>query len=52
VLNWGQPKGEDWNVSSVNTIQVPKRQIIGMGWCSMLKSFKGLLKIKRRVKNF
>jgi hypothetical protein len=30
VLNWGQPIGEDWNVSSVNTIQVPKRKIIGM----------------------
>jgi hypothetical protein len=30
VLNWGQPIGEDWNVSSVNTIQVPKRKRIGM----------------------
>ncbi len=28
--NWGQPIGEDWNLSSVNTIQVPIRKIIGM----------------------
>ncbi len=28
--NWGQPKAEDWNVSSVNTVQVSKRKIIGM----------------------
>ncbi len=30
VLNWGQPIGEDLNVSSVNTIQVLKRKRIGM----------------------
>jgi hypothetical protein len=27
ALNWGQPIGEDWNVSSVNTIQVIKKRI-------------------------
>ncbi len=28
MLNWGQPIGEDWNVSSVNNtgIQVPKKE--------------------------
>ena len=30
TVNWGQPIGEDWNVSSVNTIQIPKRKRIGM----------------------
>ena len=44
MLNWGQPKGEDWNVSSaiwnafgviwnafsVNTIHVPVKRRIGM----------------------
>jgi hypothetical protein len=49
VLNWGQPIGEDWNVSSVNTIQVPKRKIIGILWCIMLKNFKSSIKIKGRV---
>jgi hypothetical protein len=49
VLNWGQPIGEDWNVSSVNTIQVPKRKRIGMCLgCSMLKNFKSSIKSKGR----
>jgi hypothetical protein len=26
VLNWGQPIGEDWNVSSLKTIEVPKKK--------------------------
>jgi hypothetical protein len=26
----GQPIGEDWNLSSVNTIQIPIRSIIGI----------------------
>jgi hypothetical protein len=50
MLNWGQPKGEDWYVSSVNTSKVPKRKRMECVWCSMLKNFKGSVKIKRRVK--
>ena len=37
VLNLGQPIGEDWNVYSVNTIQVPKKREPECVWCSMLK---------------
>jgi hypothetical protein len=50
ALNWGSPIGEDWNVSSVNNIQVleRKKKRIGMCWCSMLKNFKGWLKINGR----
>jgi hypothetical protein len=48
-LNWGQPIGEDWNVTSVNTIQVPKKRELERAWCSMLKNFKSSLKINGRV---
>ncbi len=38
--NWGWPVREDWNLSSVNTIQVQKREFECV-WCGMLKNFKG-----------
>jgi hypothetical protein len=51
ALNWSQPIGEDWKVSNVNTIQVPKGKRFGMClvYSSMLKNFKGSLKIKGKV---
>jgi hypothetical protein len=34
------PRGEDWNVSSVQTIQVPKKRELECVWCHMQKNFK------------
>ncbi len=47
VPSGGEPKGEDWNVSSVNTIQVPIKKTIGMCWYSML--LQRQVKMKGRV---
>jgi uncharacterized protein YjaZ len=41
-----------WNASSVNTIHVPVKMRNECVWCSMLKNFKGTLKIKGRVEIF
>jgi hypothetical protein len=54
VLKWGQQIGEDWNVSSINTIPVPKRKRTGiyLVYCSMLKNFKRLVKNSRESLKF
>jgi hypothetical protein len=38
--NWGQTIGEDWNVSSVNTIPVLIRKIFGIFLVGTVKIFK------------
>ena len=35
-----------WNASSVDTIHVPVKGELECVWCSMLKNFEGLLKLK------
>jgi hypothetical protein len=53
VPNWGQPIVEEWNISSLKTIQVPiKKRASGYVWYRMLRNFKGPLKIKGRVYKF
>ncbi len=40
---WGQPVGEDCNVSSVNSIQFPMKKCV---WCCRFTHFKAPLRIK------